>query len=142
MARRRRGHGEGSIFRRPDGRWCAFVTVGYDAQGRQKKHYVYGKTRQEVAEKLTKLLADKQQGLLADPTRETVAQFLERWLKDVAAQKVRPNTLTAYRFALMRYVLPHIGQVRLGKLTPAHVQNMVAKALATTTPRGKPVSPR
>lgn len=42
----------------------------------------------------------------------------------------------------MRYVLPHIGQVRLGKLTPAHVQNMVAKALATTTPRGKPVSPR
>jgi len=30
----RRSKGEGSIIKRSDGRWAAFVTVGYDARGR------------------------------------------------------------------------------------------------------------
>ena len=28
---KRRGNGEGSIYQRVDGRWCATVTIGYSA---------------------------------------------------------------------------------------------------------------
>ncbi|WAM36991.1 hypothetical protein [Caldicellulosiruptor acetigenus] len=34
----RRGKGEGSIFKRKDGRWCGFITVGYDEKGNQKRN--------------------------------------------------------------------------------------------------------
>jgi integrase len=48
----RRGNNEGSISRRKDGRWMGRYTV-HTADGPKQKA-VYGKTRKEVAEKLTK----------------------------------------------------------------------------------------
>ena len=121
MSKRKRGHGEGSIYRRKDGRWAASITLGYDAQGRQRKRTVYGKTRAEVAEKLTALLAEKQKGMLADPTRETVGEFLERWLRDVVAHSVRTKTLEAYTVAVKAHLIPGLGKIKLSKLTPAQI---------------------
>jgi hypothetical protein len=43
----RRGHGEGSIYHRSDGRWAASISL----EGRKRKT-LYGKTRKEVQEKL------------------------------------------------------------------------------------------
>jgi hypothetical protein len=43
---RRRGRGEGSIYRRKDGLWVGAITVGYTSTGRQKRLVVYGKTWQ------------------------------------------------------------------------------------------------
>ena len=51
MARKRRGYGEGSIYQRKDGKWCASMDVGFDTTGRRKRRYVYGKTKKEVQEK-------------------------------------------------------------------------------------------
>jgi hypothetical protein len=45
VAARRRGRGEGSIYRSKDGRWVGQYEVG------GKRRYVYGKTRKEVASK-------------------------------------------------------------------------------------------
>ncbi len=36
---KRRGNGEGSIYRRADGKWCASVTIGHDENGRRKRRY-------------------------------------------------------------------------------------------------------
>jgi hypothetical protein len=46
----KRGNGEGSIWRRKSGGWCAQYTV-YTTEGR-KRRTLYGKSRQEVAAKL------------------------------------------------------------------------------------------
>ncbi len=54
----RRANGEGSIYRRSDGRWCAGITL---PDGKRK--YLYGETRKEVAEKLNQLKHNVQQGL-------------------------------------------------------------------------------
>ena len=77
---KRRGRGEGSITQRGDGRWMARVDLGWDDGGRKYKA-VYGKTRREVAGKLTKVLREVQQGTALPDERQTVAQFLERWLE-------------------------------------------------------------
>ena len=50
---KRRGHNEGSIYRRKDGRWVAVLTVG----GLKRKSY-YGRTRPEVQAKLTAASGD------------------------------------------------------------------------------------
>jgi integrase len=48
----RRGNGEGSITRRKDGLYKVQTATG------AKRRTLYGKTRQEVAEKLTRAMAD------------------------------------------------------------------------------------
>ena len=50
--RTRRANGEGSIFQRKDGLWCGYITIGFEENGGQKKRYVYGKSKAEVAKKL------------------------------------------------------------------------------------------
>ena len=75
----------------------------------------YGKTRQEVAQKLVeaqKALAD---GLPLAGERQTTGAFLEAWLRDSAAPRVRPKTLVRYE-GLVRI---HISQEWGVSLWPA-----------------------
>jgi integrase len=58
----RRGHGEGSIFQRKDGRWVGTLNLGWQDGKRARKSF-YGRTRREVAEALTKAQRDAQLGL-------------------------------------------------------------------------------
>ena len=84
MAERRRGKGEGSIYRRKDGRW-----VGqYEVNG--KRRYVYGRTRKEVAEKLNKALTERDAGLVFDAKNLSVGDYLDRWL-DTMHGTLAPN---------------------------------------------------
>jgi hypothetical protein len=49
---KRRGNGEGTIYKRQDGTWAGQVSVGYDpVTGKLKRKSFYGKTRKEVADK-------------------------------------------------------------------------------------------
>lgn len=128
--RRHRGHGEGSIYRRKDGRWTGSVTVGYHpTTGRQQRRYVYGRTRKEVQEKLMKLLASQQAGTLPAGTVPTVREFLRQWLKDTVPHTTRPNTVAAYTVVVEKHLVPEIGRLRLDKLSPAHIQALYTKKL-------------
>jgi integrase len=83
--RSRRGRGEGSIYRRKDGRYVS----QYEAAG--KRRYVYGKTRAEVAGKLAKAIAEREEGFVFDSENLTLAQYLERWLVSIRGT-VAPRT--------------------------------------------------
>jgi integrase len=72
----KRGNGEGSITRRKSGGWCAQYVV-YTSEGR-KRRTLYGKTRGEVAGKLSKALADREGGLVFDAGNLTVGEYLAR----------------------------------------------------------------
>ncbi len=60
MGEKRRGAGEGSIYRRKDGRWVGQYEV------ERKRRYVYGQDREGVRTRLTKALADRDAGLVFD----------------------------------------------------------------------------
>ena len=119
-----RGHGEGSIYRRADGRWCAAISTERDATGKVKRQYIYGLTRKQVADELTKALVDRQHGIPLDPTRQTTAQFLTHWLEDTVRGRVALNTYEAYRTTIEKHLIPGIGSIPLAKLTPQHLQNL------------------
>ncbi|MCG8626179.1 MAG: site-specific integrase, partial [Proteobacteria bacterium] len=55
----RRGHNEGTIYKRKDGRWCAQVSLGI-VNGKKKRKSVYGKTRKEVSDRMRAIQADLQ----------------------------------------------------------------------------------
>ncbi len=124
----RRGHGEGSISQRSDGRWMASVDLGY-VDGKRKRKYIYGKTRKEVAEALKSLLHQQQHGVNIAPERQTVGQFLERWLADVVIPRTRPATHEIYGRSVQR-ITCYIGRVQLAKLSPQQVQELLRSLAA------------
>ena len=120
---RRRAKGEGGIYRRADGRWCAALDLGR-ATGKRRRRIVYGKSRREVSEKLFALRKDAERGGLAEPGRLTVEQYLTRWLEDGARPSVRPTTLANYRSIVRCHVLPRIGGERLARLSALRLQEL------------------
>jgi integrase len=132
----KRGNGEVSIYQRAsDGKWCSAITVGYES-GKPKRKMLYGKTRKEVADKLAAALRDQQQGLPVTTERQTVAQFLMRWLADTIAPNRRAKTYRSYEQIVRCHLVPDLGRLSLAKLTPQQVQALLKrKQAAGLSPR-------
>lgn len=124
---KQRGHNEGSIYQRQDGRWVAAVTI--DATGKRKSFY--GTTRKGVAQKLTDALKQQQQGLPVAFERQTVAQFLDRWLADEVKPNRQPKTYQSYADTVRVHITPDLGRHQVAKLTPQHVQALLATKQAS-----------
>jgi len=119
---KRRGNNEGSIYRRKDGYWVG--QYGVETATGRKTRYIYGKRREEVREKLTKAIADRDGGFIFDDKNISVGKYLKRWLDDSVRGSVRASTHASYEGQVRRYIIPAIGCVKLGKLTPGHLQHL------------------
>ena len=120
----KRGQGEGTIVRRTDGRWCAAVSL--PGGGRQ---WIYGKTRKEVADRMTQVLGEVQRGELVLNDNRLLGEFLEQWLAETARIKVRPSTFVSYEGIVRIHLLPTLGKVQLRKLSPAQIQRVLNRKL-------------
>src|SRR3712207_178024 len=118
--RQKRSKHEGTFFRRADGRFEGRVLVGY-LNGKPKYKSVIRQTQQEALAAWELLKRQHADGINIVPERQTVAQFLERWLDQVVAQRNWPTTYEIYRHGVRR-ITKHIGQLHLDKLSPHHVQ--------------------
>ena len=61
--------------------------------------------------------------------KETVAEFMRRWLDTYAVTNTTPRTQRGYRGNIKRYIGPAIGSVPLQSLTARHIQGMYADML-------------
>ena len=123
----KRGNGEGSIGRRKDGLYMARYTV-QTATGTKRKT-LYGKTRSEVSAKLSKALTDREGGLTYDAGKQTVEEYLARWLSNSVRDTVRQRTYERYESIVRVHLAPAIGKVKLKALTPDHVRGLYRKKL-------------
>lgn len=120
----RRGDGEGTIYQRADGRWCARLSLGTKDGTRRRKDF-YGKTRREVQQKLKQFLKDQQAGLIVTNDRVTVEEFLQQWLEQVVQIKNKASTYKSYADTIRLYINPAIGSIRLSLLAPVQVQRLL-----------------
>jgi integrase len=122
-----RGKGEGSIYRRgTDGRWVAQVEAGRTASGRRRYARAVRRTRREAQAALKELHRAVDAGVTPGQA-STVATFMAWWLDNVLPGQVSADSITKYRWVTGRWITPHIGTVRLNKLTPGHVQAMLRR---------------
>ena len=122
MSARRRGNGEGTILKRSDGRWAAAIVL--DDYSRK---WIYGKTRREVHDRLTKIQRDIAEGRPVVNERVTVAEYMHRWLYEVAKQRTRPMTFRGYEHLVRLHILPALGRIRVAKLSPQHVHSLITR---------------
>jgi integrase len=123
----KRANGEGSITRYKDGRWCGRYTV-HTVNGPKRKA-LYGRTKAEVRVKLTKAMADADNGLHFDAGNQTVEEHLGRWLEDSAKGNVGQRTFPSYRAQIAGHIVPTLGHIKLKTLAPAHVQGFYRSKL-------------
>lgn len=115
--KRRRGNGEGSLFQRENGSWCAQITL---ADGRRlSRHF---ETQREANRWRVETLKSQQDGMLPANREITIAQFFERWLEDVAKPSTRIRTYQSYRGLFRTHIQPALGTIRLADLRPEHLQ--------------------
>jgi integrase len=97
--------------------------------GKRRRKTIYGKTRKEVADKLKALHRDQAAGTNIQPDQYTVEQFIYRWLNEIICHR-RPRTRESYEATARKYICPYVGQYKLHKLLPEHVQTMANALLA------------
>lgn len=121
----KRSNGEGSIWKRADGRWCgAYFVPKPGGTGRVRK-YVYGGSRREVYDKLTAISRNVRDGVPVPVGSQTVEAYLAEWLVQVAAVRVRPSTLRSYDMNVRLHIAPRIGRKPLGRLSARDVRQML-----------------
>lgn len=124
MARKatRNAQGAGSIRQRADGTWEARYTVGRDpGTGKQLRKSVYGKTQKEVRQKLSQAVAALDNGDYFQPSKMTLARWVEIWLQEYTGDK-KYLTVKHYKAQCKTHIVPSLGAVKLSELAPPQIQ--------------------
>jgi hypothetical protein len=83
----------GNLTRRGKSSWRLKYDLGTDAAGNRQRRYVTLRgTKTQAQAEAAKILASLAGGMHVDPSGETVAAFVERWLKDWADDNVSNKT--------------------------------------------------
>lgn len=81
---KRRAKGEGSVYRRQDGRWVAAISLDNG-----KRKFIYRHTQAEAVRALQLAIQAKMHGTLTTTQNETVETFLMDWLRYRVQPRVR-----------------------------------------------------
>ena len=121
---KRRGHGEGSIYRNSKRYWVGQVTL---PNGKRK--YKYAKSQKDIQDWLLSQREASRGANWTETDSLTLGVFLDRYIADVASHTLRPKTLEAYSYLIRMHIKPELGNVRLTVLTPGHVQKLYTAKL-------------
>lgn len=130
MANRKRGAGQGSIRKRPDGLYEA--RISYGPRGARRQLSGYGRTEDDAWDALeVKLEHERRRARLAEIADWTVGEYLAWWVDEELAEQVADGQLAeTTRISYARHVrmriTPHLGPLPLPELGPAHVRRWLA----------------
>lgn len=125
MSAERRAYGAGTCYqRKSDGRWIASIPDGHGGRAR----YVTGTSREDVLRRLE--TAKKSTTSPRAASAESVAAFLERWLKGERARgRLRPRTADGYETLIRLHINPVLGRMRLEAVRASDIDLMVNRVL-------------
>src|SRR5262245_23089540 len=127
MERRMKGH----IRERSPGHWAIVIDVRDSQTGKRKRRWHrFAGTKRQAQVEVARLLTELKGGTAVEPSRLTVAAFLERWIEHMQGQ-VSARSHERYAELCRKNLAPLLGGLMLTKLQPAHISQAYAKALAS-----------
>jgi integrase len=123
---KRRGNGEGSIYRRKDGLWVGQYKV--QTPNGTKTKYIYSKTRKDAAAKLAKAIAERDSGIVFDSESLSLSDYLDRWLKSVEGT-IRPGAFRRYEEVSRLHIKPYLGSKKLNRINALQLQSLYTNKL-------------
>src|SRR5215472_12248318 len=125
----KRGPGVGNIFfSRKRNKYRVRLSLGRE-NGRRKCKDYWLDTHAEALEQQSKARYELSRGLPVVTERQSVGQFLDRWLNDSIKPSVAPLTFQQYEQHSRLYLKPSLGRHELTKLLPEHIQTFINERL-------------
>jgi integrase len=118
---------QGSIRERAKGSYEVRYPLGTDpATGRRRSATVTVKgTLKDAERELRRLLRALDTGQLVDPSKLCVRDWLNLWLRSIR-DEIAPRSYERYGSIVRHHILPALGNHRLAKLVPVHIQEFYA----------------
>lgn len=136
---RRRGHGEGSVYKRGE-RYAYLLPRHLIAPG--ERGYRGGfRTRREAQDALREAITAAQNGSFVKRSVDTLQAYAEDVFLPKEKAHRRSSTYAMYEARLKLHVFPHLGAEGLQAITPMSLQRLWAQLLSGTADR-RPLSPR
>jgi integrase len=128
---------KGHLRERSPGHWAIVIDSRDPETGKRKrKWHSFRGTKREAQVECSKLIAAISGGTYVDPSRQTVAQFLDKWLGYMASQ-LSPHSHERYTEIVKKNLVPMLGAVRLTNLRSAQIAKAYTNALAAGRRDGK-----
>jgi integrase len=134
---------KGHLRERSPGRWAIILDIPDPLTGqRRRKWHSFRGTKRQAQIESARLISAVQIGSYLEPSKTTLAAFLDRWLDQIKSQ-VTPKSHERYSGIVKQNLIPAIGAVHLLKLKPAQISAAYSAALARGRRDGKGgLSPR
>jgi len=126
---------EGSFYRRGNGLWVGSAWVVLPDGTRTRRH-VSGRDEDRTRAKWEALREQAARGVAPVEPGLSTGRYLEYWLEQVVLPARRPATHASYEYLVRTRIAPHLGRVRLDRLSVTDVRRwIVALQQAGDSPR-------
>lgn len=116
---KKRGNGEGSVYKRKDGLWVGQYKI--QTQNGPKTKYIYSKTRKEAASKLADALAERDSGLVYKCGPMSLGDYLVWWL-EATKGTIKERTWIRAEIDVRVHIDPVLGKSKLDRLSALQLQ--------------------
>lgn len=123
----KKGNGEGTIYYSEKlNKWIGQFVIGRKDNGKLNRKSVYGSTRKEVKEKMTKALAEVQSNSFIEKQKITVTELGFEVLElKFSANLIKPTTYSTYRNTLAKIINSDLGKFNIQKVEYYHIQQFL-----------------
>jgi integrase len=134
---------KGTIKQRSEGSYSLIIDLPRQrGEKRKQKWFTYRGTKRDAQKELARLITEMADDSFQEPSKTTLEQFFERWLKHMTSQ-VDERTHIGYAEKARKNINPLLGSVLLTRLRPDQISEAYAQALASGRRDGKGgLSPR
>jgi integrase len=121
----------GSVVKKGDRYYVKIELDADPATGRRRQRWHSGyRTKREAERARVDLLSKLDRGEYVEPSHQTLADFLEDWLRAIEPT-LRPSTFDSYSRNVRTHVIAHIGSGRLTKVDAGTLNGLYAHLLAS-----------
>lgn len=125
---RRRANGEGSIYKKANGKWQGELPLGLKKNGSPDKKYFTGDTQKDVMDKMKAAKKLHEQGMNLKSKRKRFSEWLDTWHEEYHTVSVSTKTAVDNALLMERYIKPaNIAKMYVDEITTHHIQMFINK---------------
>lgn len=123
---KRGSNGQVLACKKRHGTWSFRLDAGLDLATLRRRRPSAGgfATKEDAEEALARKMTEVNSGTWTDDGRQTVSEYLDRWLGRRRGQ-LKATTADTYRTHVEKYLKPELGRLKLRELRPDHIYSML-----------------
>ena len=80
-----------------------------------------------MREQLLKARSDQPRGIPVAFERQTLEQFLNKWLDNTLKARAKPRSVESFTTIARKHTIREIGKIRIDKLPPEHIRELLER---------------